>query len=78
MDVVIILDALPNRENMLVYAKPLQIYKGIDNKIKLLIKNQDRLRLCGMPGQKEQREDEKPSRAWGHRGNPWAERIRRS
>jgi len=41
MDVVIILDALPNRENMLVYAKPLQIYKGIDNKIKLLIKNQD-------------------------------------
>jgi hypothetical protein len=41
MDVVIILDSLPNRENMLVYAKPLQIYKGIDNKIKLLIKNQD-------------------------------------
>lgn len=41
MDLVIILDALPNRENQLVYAKPLQIFKGIDNKIKLLIKNQD-------------------------------------
>ena len=38
---VIFEDALPNRENTLVYAKPLQIYKGIDNKIKLLIKNQD-------------------------------------
>lgn len=38
---VIILDALPNRENTLVYAKPLQIYKGVDNKIRLLIKNQD-------------------------------------
>lgn len=36
-----ILDSTPDRENTLVYAKPLQIYKGIDNKIKLLIKNQD-------------------------------------
>lgn len=34
-------DSLPNRENTLVYAKPLQIFKGIDNKIKLLVKNQD-------------------------------------
>ena len=41
IDVVIILDSLPNRENTLVYAKPLQIFKGIDNKIKLLVKNQD-------------------------------------
>lgn len=40
MDLVI-LDSTPNRENTLVYAKPLQIYKGVDNKIKLLIKNQD-------------------------------------
>lgn len=40
MDLVI-LDSTPNRENTLVYAKPLQIYKGIDNKIRLLIKNQD-------------------------------------
>lgn len=39
--VVINLDSLPNRENTLVYAKPLQIFKGIDNKIKLLVKNQD-------------------------------------
>lgn len=38
---VIILDPLPNRENMLVYAKPLQIYKGIDNRFKLQIRNQD-------------------------------------
>ena len=35
------MDSGPHRENTLVYAKPLQIYKGIDNKIKLLIKNQD-------------------------------------
>lgn len=41
MDAVIFLDSVINRENTLVYAKPLQIYKGIDNKIKLLIKNQD-------------------------------------
>jgi hypothetical protein len=41
VDLVLNLDPLPNRENQLVYAKPLQIYKGIDNKIKLLIKNQD-------------------------------------
>jgi hypothetical protein len=41
MDLVSNLDPVPNRENQLVYAKPLQIYKGIDNKIKLLIKNQD-------------------------------------
>ena len=41
MDAVIFLDSVVNRENTLVYAKPLQIYKGIDNKIKLLIKNQD-------------------------------------
>jgi hypothetical protein len=41
IDLVIFEDAVPNRENTLVYAKPLQIYKGIDNKIKLLIKNQD-------------------------------------
>ena len=40
MDLVI-LDSIPNRENTLVYAKPLQIYKGIDNKIRLLVKNQD-------------------------------------
>mgnify|MGYP003339639674 CR=1 FL=1 len=32
---------MPNRENQLVYAKPLQLFKGIDNKIKLLFKNQD-------------------------------------
>jgi hypothetical protein len=38
---LVILDSTPDRENTLVYAKPLQIYKGIDNKIKLLIKNQD-------------------------------------
>ena len=38
---LIIMDSGPHRENTLVYAKPLQIYKGIDNKIKLLIKNQD-------------------------------------
>jgi hypothetical protein len=41
LDLIINLDPLPNRENQLVYAKPLQIFKGIDNKIKLLIKNQD-------------------------------------
>ena len=35
------MDSGPHRENTLVYAKPLQIYKGIDNKIRLLIKNQD-------------------------------------
>jgi len=38
---LIIMDTGPHRENTLVYAKPLQIYKGIDNTIKLLIKNQD-------------------------------------
>ena len=41
MEVIIFLDTAPDRENTLVYAKPLQIYKGIDNKIKLLFKNQD-------------------------------------
>ena len=41
LDLVINLDPIPTRENQLVYAKPLQIYKGIDNKINLLIKNQD-------------------------------------
>lgn len=41
IDVVINLDPLPNRENQLVYAKPLVIFKGIDNKIKLAIRNQD-------------------------------------
>jgi len=41
LDLIINLDPAPNRENQLVYAKPLQIFKGIDNKIKLLIKNQD-------------------------------------
>jgi hypothetical protein len=41
IDLVLFLDSAPDRENTLVYAKPLQIYKGIDNKIKLLIKNQD-------------------------------------
>jgi hypothetical protein len=41
MDLIINLDTLPNRENQLVYAKPLQIHKGIDNKIKMLFKNQD-------------------------------------
>ena len=41
LDLIINLDPAPNRENQLVYAKPLQIFKGIDNKIRLLIKNQD-------------------------------------
>ena len=35
---LIILDSGPLTENTLVYAKPLQIYKGIDNKIRLLTK----------------------------------------
>jgi len=35
------MDSGPHTENTLVYAKPLQIYKGIDNKIRLMIKNQD-------------------------------------
>lgn len=38
---LVIMDSGPHRENTLVYAKPLQIYKGIDNKIRLMIKNQD-------------------------------------
>lgn len=38
---LIIMDSGPHRENTLVYAKPLQIYKGIDNTIRLLIKNQE-------------------------------------
>ena len=38
---LVIMDSGPHTENTLVYAKPLQIYKGIDNKIKLMIKNQD-------------------------------------
>lgn len=41
MDVGLNLDFLPHVENTLVYAKPLQLYKGIDNKIKLLVRNQD-------------------------------------
>ena len=41
MDLVINLDPFVRGENQLVYAKPLQIIKGIDNKIKLLFKNQD-------------------------------------
>jgi hypothetical protein len=41
LNLVINLDSAPNRENQLVYAKPLQLFKGIDNKIKLLFKNQD-------------------------------------
>ena len=31
----------PYRENQLFYAKPLQIYKGVDNKFQFLFKNQD-------------------------------------
>ena len=38
---LVIMDSGPHRENTLVYAKPLQIYKGIDNTIRLVIKNQD-------------------------------------
>jgi hypothetical protein len=34
-------DFTPYRENQLVYAKPLQIYKGVDNQFQLLIKNAD-------------------------------------
>ena len=34
-------DFAPHRENQLVYARPLQIYKGIDNKFQILIKNAD-------------------------------------
>lgn len=30
-----------HRENQLVYAKPLQIYKGVDNRFQFLIKNND-------------------------------------
>ena len=41
IELVINLDPMPNRENQLVYAKPLQLFKGIDNKVKLLFKNQD-------------------------------------
>jgi len=31
----------PHRENQLVYARPLQIYKGVDNKFQFVIKNAD-------------------------------------
>jgi hypothetical protein len=34
-------DFAPHRENQLVYARPLQIYKGINNKFQILIKNAD-------------------------------------
>lgn len=34
-------DFTPHRENQLVYAKPLQIYKGVDNRFHFLIKNAD-------------------------------------
>lgn len=34
-------DFLPYRENQLVYAKPLQIYKGIDNRFQFIVKNND-------------------------------------
>jgi hypothetical protein len=34
-------DFEPHRENQLVYAKPLQIYKGVDNQYQFLIKNSD-------------------------------------
>lgn len=34
-------DFAPHRENQLVYAKPLQIYKGVDNRFQFLFKNQD-------------------------------------
>jgi hypothetical protein len=34
-------DFTPYRENQLVYAKPLQIYKGVDNRFQFLIKNAD-------------------------------------
>jgi hypothetical protein len=34
-------DFTPYRENQLVYAKPLQIYKGVDNTFQFLIKNAD-------------------------------------
>jgi len=34
-------DFTPHTENQLVYAKPLQIYKGVDNIFQFLIKNQD-------------------------------------
>jgi hypothetical protein len=35
------LDTSPNRENVLFYARPLDIYKGVDNSFKLQFKNQD-------------------------------------
>jgi hypothetical protein len=34
-------DFAPYRENQLVYARPLQIYKGIDNKFQIIIRNAD-------------------------------------
>ena len=34
-------DYTPHRENQLVYAKPLQLFKGVDNRFQFLIKNQD-------------------------------------
>jgi hypothetical protein len=34
-------DFEPHRENQLVYARPLQIYKGVDNKFQILLKNAD-------------------------------------
>ena len=41
IDLVSFSETTPNTENLLVYAKPLRIYKGVDNKIKFLIRNQD-------------------------------------
>ena len=34
-------DYVPYRENQQVYAKPLQLYKGIDNRIQLVLRNND-------------------------------------
>jgi hypothetical protein len=41
IELMINLDPVPYRENTLVYAKLLQIYKGIDNKFNFTIRNQD-------------------------------------
>lgn len=41
IDIVKNSDFTPHTENQLVYAKPLQIYKGVDNRFQFLIKNQD-------------------------------------
>lgn len=34
-------DFIPHQENQLFYAKPLQIYKGVDNRFQFLIKNNE-------------------------------------